>query len=378
MAQRITQLQRIFYGVESTEGTEVLGTATEAFLIAGAPTFGEDFTVHQRKFRGQMGFYTGKPGHYPAPSLSFQCELRNRGATNNVPEIDELLKTVFGTRTLDSGSATSTVSSTTTVLDVDDTSNFTAGNAVAVETATANEYEIGWIQSVDSGTQMTLEQALSFTPANGAKVRPSLTFKPADSGHQSLSFQVWLDSTDYKSFLGCKGSARIEVAEAGAIPMITFDWQALGWKHTTSGSRPAQTFGDTGLPPIALAARFALDGTATGVRSFSVDLAQDIGRKMSHNSTYGTAAELVTDRNPVWNASIYNSDQTEYTGWLAGTEREVTHQFGVALNNMVGMRIPKAQAQTVAFGEDSGLATDEVSGQCGITSGADEFYLAFL
>ena len=37
MAQRVDQLFRIFYGVESTEADGTLGTATESFLITGLP-----------------------------------------------------------------------------------------------------------------------------------------------------------------------------------------------------------------------------------------------------------------------------------------------------------------------------------------------------
>lgn len=378
MAQRLTQLQRMFYGVESTEGTEVLGTATEAFLVEGQPTFNISQAHIPRKFRSNMGFYTGVIGGHPDPGLSFRCELKNRGATSNVPDIDELLKTVFGTRTLDTGDATVS-SATTTVLTVDDTTGFTAGNAVAVETGSGTSvYEVRWIASVDSGTQLTLTQALTFTPASGATVKPSLTFAPASSGHQSLSFQMWLDATDYLSFLGCKGSCSIEVPEAGSIPYINFNWSAMSWAHTTSGSRPSQTFGDSGNPPVALSSGFAVDGTETDIRSFSVDMAQALGRKMSHNSSKGTAAILVVDREPTFSLSLYDADQSQFTGWNAGTQVEISHQFGTTLNNMVAVQIPQAQRTTVSYGDDTGLTTDEVEGQCQISSGNDEMRVAFL
>ena len=378
MAQRLTQQQRLFYGVESTEGTEVLGTATETFLAEGSPSYNISQAHLPRKFRSNMGFYQGKMGGHPDPGLSFRCELANRGATNNVSDIDELLKTVFGTRTLDTGDTTSTGSSTDTVLDVADTTGFTAGNAVAVETTTADEYEVRWIASIDSGTVMTLTQALTFTPGNGDKVKPSLTYAPASSGHQSLSFQMWVDATDYLSFLGCKGTASIEVAEAGTIPYISFNWSAMSYAWSTSGTRPAQTFGNSGLPPIALASDFSIDGTKTDLRSFNLDLGQKLARKMSHNSAKGTSGIVVVDREATWNTSLYNADQAQYTAWDAGGQVELGHQFNVALNTMVAIQVPQAQRTAVSLGDDTGLATDEIEGQAQISSGDDEARIAFL
>lgn len=378
MAQRLTQLQRVFYGVESSEGDGTLGTATEAFLAID-PSMTLDQTVHQRKFRSNMGWYSAKVGGQPAPAISFGAELRNRGATSNVPDIEPLINSVFGTKTTDSGDTTCGASCTTTVLDVVDSSNFTAGNAIAVETtASSDQYEVGWILSVDSGTQITLENALSFTPASGAAVKPSVTYAPASSGHQSLAFQVWLDATDYVLMYGCKGTARIEIPEAGAIPMINFDWQAIRWAHVTGGSRPSQTFGDSGLPPVAISSIFKLGANQVDIRSFTADLGQTIARKTSHNSTKGTSNLVVADRDPSWGISLYDVDQTYFTAWNSGTEYELMHQSGNTLYNMVAVWMPKAQPTSVSYGDDSGLTTNEIEGQAAISSGNDEIKLAFL
>jgi len=51
---------------------------------------------------------------------------------------------------------------------------------------------------------------------------------------------VWLDATDYVSYLGCKGSLAIEIPEVGGVPILRWDWKAMGWKFTTGGTRPAR------------------------------------------------------------------------------------------------------------------------------------------
>lgn len=376
MAQRVDQLFRWFYGVESTEGTEVLGAATEALLLVGEPAITKDQIIHAREFQGQMGFYTGRVGHQPDPVAAMIAEWRNRGATSNVPDADELYKTVFGTRTLDTIDTTATGTPTSTVIDTVSSSGATAGNAAAFETATADEYEIGWIKSISSN-ELTLENALTFTPASGKKVKSSLTFAPNSAGHQTLSFQKWLDATDYLSLLGCMGSMMIDIPETGGIPLATFAWSGQQWAHRTSGTRPSQTIGDTGSPPRALGGIFKIDAAKTDLIALSVDMAQTIGRKTSHNSIAGTFAELVVNRKPVFGFTTYNVDQARYTTWNAGTEVSLEYQLNNSLFNMVAMRVPKAQYETVVDGNHNGMMTDVVSGRCNITSGDDEFRIAF-
>src|SRR5574341_2111147 len=108
MAQRLTQQRQIYYGVESTEGTEVLGTATEA-LLGSNLTVTPDQAFMPRTFTGAFGSQAGKIGHQPDPSLSFSVELRGAGTGSLPPEIDELLKTIYGklspSRVLDAGNA---------------------------------------------------------------------------------------------------------------------------------------------------------------------------------------------------------------------------------------------------------------------------------
>lgn len=391
MAQRLTQLRRVFYGDESsTEGTDptnpTLGTATEALLVEDL-SFSPQIDYHVRKFFGTNSKKTGKLGARHA-DLSFTMELRNRGATNNVADIDKLLEVLCGSRTPSSGadSGSTTVASATDAdtFELTSGSNFADRQGMLVSTASGGAiYEAALIDDITS-TTVNLEKGLSFTPASGANAKSMVTYALSETGHKSLAFQIWLDSTVYLSFVGCKCTATIMVPEAGAIPKIKFDFKAIAWDIIGSGTRPEVTVGDSGAPPVAMGSRFKRDTSLTSIRSFEFTVGNEIAKKTSHNATYGGYSLVVGGQNPSGKIRYYNEDQTHWDDWEAGTERWISHQFSTSLNNVVAIFIPAAQLKTAALGDENGLTTDELEfdanekyGRISTTSKLADAYIAF-
>lgn len=330
-----------------------------------------------RSFVGAFGTRAGKIGHQPDPALSFTCELRGAGSGALPPEVDELMRSVFGVRTLDAGNASTVgAGSTSTVVNLSSTTGYSVGNAVAVETATAGKFEVGWIESIQTNVSLTLTHALTFPPSTGKLVKPSLTFKPTDTTHPSLSFQIWLDADNRISFLGCKGSVKIDAPAPGAIATASFTFKAISWKHVNQvGGRPTPTY-DSTIPPTL--SKFKLDATLTDVKAMSWDLGQSIGRKMSQNAVFGTFAQLVTNREVKGSFQAYDVDDSQYAGWNSGTEFAIAQQWGDTQFNTIAYQLRKAQRAKVAYGDDAGLTTDQIDFQANITSGNDEARLAYL
>lgn len=378
MAQRLTAQRQLYFGVESTEGVEVVGGAANALLVTNL-TINPDRAFNARSFVGQMGGFTGKMGSQPNPTLSFTLECRGGAAGSSVvPAIDPLLKTVFAIGTQDIGATTVQAGSTATVVNVASAANFSAGNAVAIETGSGTgTWEVGWILAPNTAGQntLTLTHALTFTPTTGATVKPSITYKPQSVGHGSLSFQMYLDSTNRVSFVGCKGTLKLDAPAPGAVPVLTFNWKAINWLDTGSVARPTPTY-DTAIPPTPY--KFKLDATPYDVKLANWDLRQMIARKRSQNSTFGTIAEVVTDRDLRGFLQAYDVDESQFTNWNSGLEQAVAQQFGNTQFNMVAYQIPKAQRVAVGYGDDNGLTTDEIVFEGNVTSGADEIRLAFL
>lgn len=382
MAQRLTNERRIFFGEESTEGVDPNASgnppAANGILVTNLMA-SPDIAFHARSFVGQNGSVAGKMGAQADPRVSFTVECRG-GVTSVVPKLDPLLKVVLGRdayRVEDTGTGTIQSGDEDTLQLTGVSGTFTPGNAVAVETGQGtNLYEVAWIASYSSGT-LELATPLSFAPAANATVKPSVTYRPMNAGHQSLTFNIYLDSTNRLDLVGCKGSMKFDAPAPGAPPTITFNWKAIGWAHNGGGSVswPAAPTSEI-TPPTPW--KFRIDGEDFGTKFASWSLGQVIARKRSQNSTYGTFAELVTGRSVQGSFQAHDEDETQFDAWRAGTESDVTHQFGRSQYNMVAYRIPKGQRAGVSYGDDNGLTTDWINFQGNITNGEDEVYLAFL
>lgn len=397
MAQRSTTQRQIYFGIESTEGVDPYAGSNppgaNAILVTNLKV-SPDLAFKPRSVVGQLGNYTGKIGAQTDPVLTFTLEARGGSAGGTiVPSIDPILNIIFGfvaspltnatSRVLDTGASTLTgADSTNTSLHVVSSVNFTVGNAVAVETGNGTgAYEVGWISAIPDGTHITLAEALTngVNLGNGSNVKPSITYKPANSGHGSVSFQIYLDATSRVSFAGCKGSLKLDAPTvvSGGAPTLTLVWRAINWLDTDGGvvSRPTPSY-DTAVPPASY--RFKIDASAPEVKLVSWDLQQSVARKRSQNSTYGTFSQVVTDRDLRGFVQAYDVDETHFSNWTAGIEQAVSQQFGSALLNIIAYRIPKAQRTSVGYGDDNGSTTDEIDFDGNIATGADEMRLAFL
>ena len=382
MPQRLTAERQLYYGVESTEGTEVVGGNSNAITLTHLAV-GPDLAFNSRSIQGRIGRVAGRMGAQTNPGLSFTAQCRG-GGTTIVPKLDPILAVVLGTGVSNSGADTTinTANSTTTVLEVASASGFSVGNAVAVETTVNGVYEVGWIQAKNTTGQhtLTLSHALTIpAPASGRNVRPSITYTPQDTGHGHLSLQMWIEGTPGNpgkrlGFVGCKGSMKFDAAAPGAVPTMTFNFDAMRW-NTEDGTHPTPTW-DTAQSPTSY--KFKLDATAFNVKLASWDLRQSIAKKRSQNSDTGTIAQLVTNRDLMGFLQSYNEGDTQLDNWESGVEQAIAHQFGSTQYNMVAYQIPKAQRRRVSYGDDNGLTTDRLSFQGNITNGADEVRLAFL
>ncbi len=377
MAQRLTQQRQLYFGEEATEGTEVLGVGANAIAVTNL-VMQPDLAFYRRPILGRFGSLPGKIGAQPDPALMFTVQCRVAG-TGGIPKLDPLLERILAPGADDTNEGTfggTTISSVSgqprKILNVTSGAGFSVGNAVAVETAT-NVFEVGWIESNVSNV-ITLTHDLTTDPIASARVKPSITYKPQDSAHGSLSFQVWLDTTNYISFAGSKGSMKFDVPGPGAPPTMTFGFRAMSYSHLT-GTRPTPTW-DSAATPSSY--KFKVNSSSYDVKLMSWDLRQIVARKRSQNSSTGTIGQLMTDRDLVGVFQSYDVDETQFTDWKNGTEQAIAHQFGSTLNNIVAYQIPRAQRRDLMYGDDNGLTTDLVAFQGNIASGADDLRLAFL
>jgi len=351
---------------ETTEGTANAPGAGDAILCTGLqPTLQRDF--HERTYHGGFGTRAGVIGAQTGAGLSFQTEIKGNGS-NNTPEIDELLESVFGQVASGTGDTTVGNGSTTTSVVVASSTNFTAGNLVMIETSsTSDEYEVAMITDVPNGTTLTVSPALSFTPANGAAVKEMRTYQLLYSGHPSMTFDVFYSvagggADQYDRFVGCHGNLSFASPGAGQVPMLTWDWQAWNWTQATNGTRPTPTY-DTATPQSALGSKFKVDGTLVDVFDVNWSLNNEIARKLSQNSTLGVYGTPIVNHKPSGSFKIHpaHTSIAQFTGWTAGTEVSLIQQLGKSLNGTVAWYCPKAQRSSVGRGDDNGVQALEIN-----------------
>jgi len=392
VADIIRKNATLFAEVEITEGTNPTPAAGNAVLAqAIALKLQQDF--HQRAYQGAPGLRDGVAGAQTAPGISFQAEIKGDGSTNTC-EVDALLTACFGS--VAAGTASNEINggtSTSTSLVVDDSTGFTVGNMIMVETSDGSAaFEAAWISAVPNGTTITIEPALSFTPADNADVKEMRTYQillpPA--GVNSCTLEVWHNADggagQADKLVGCRGNVKYDSPRAGSIPMLSFDLQAWSWSQVTDGTRPTPTY-DTAAPKAALSSKFKIGGTLTNAFDIGWDLGAVLSPKISQNSSTGIYGMPHVDYKPNGSFKVHevHSSIAHFTAWTAGTTTTLFQQLGTALFGTVAWYAPRAQRREVARGDDGGVGTTEVQfdaltqndgSPTSITAGPAALYLA--
>lgn len=393
MADIIRRNATLFGEVEVTEGTNPTPAAGDAILATGITLkLQQDF--HQRQYQGAPGYRDGVPGAQTGAGLSFQSEIKGNGS-NNTCELDACLKACFGSVATGTGSTeVNGGTSTTTSLVVDASTNFTVGNMILVEDSAtgAGVMEAAWISAIPDGTHITIEPALSFTPADNADVAEMRTYQillpPADVN--SMTFEVWHNADSgagqADKLVGCRGNVKFESPRAGSIPMLSFDFIAWAWSQVTNGTRPTPTY-DTATPKPGLSSKFKIGGTLTNAFDIAWDLGAKVVAKISQNATLGVYGTPHVDYTPSGSFKVHevHSSIAHFTAWQAGTTTTLIQQIGNALNGTVAWYCPRAQRREVARGDDGGVGATEVQfdaltqndgSPTSITAGPAALYLA--
>lgn len=219
---------------ESTEGTPV------------SPSSGDDFIALREGFDFDYAFeelenseLTGSIGKSKSilglenPSLTTDSYLRHSGVEGTAPDQDPLYESAFGAKKTrsterDVVSATAGTASAAATIDVDtgEGVEFEAGDAVLIKDGT-NNYSIRNVESV-SGDELTLNFNLDNAPAAGVNLGRNILYKPANSGHPTLS--AWLYAANEAAVEMASGMRVTELgvsAEAGQLIESSFSLEGV-------------------------------------------------------------------------------------------------------------------------------------------------------
>lgn len=176
---------------EVTEGTPVDPSAADQFVVlqpdaSMTPSFE---LLQNEEIRASIGAAKGVQG-LERPEFSFSHYLKHSGVEGTAPEINEILKAVFGAenvnateRVTDNGSSVSLLSLAAGGGD------FARGYAALIKDGT-NGYSIRPVHSV-FGNDLTLGFNVSNAPGTGVAAGKCVNYSPANTGHQSLSAYLY-------------------------------------------------------------------------------------------------------------------------------------------------------------------------------------------
>jgi hypothetical protein len=200
---------------EVTEGTPVEPTGATDFVALQSGFSMEPNTETQQNDELRSSLGEAKPilGS-ESPTASFNHYLRHSGVEGQAPNFSHLIESAIGTKTVNSTQRSTTSGSSTTVAKLAaGGSDFARGFAVLLKDPT-NGYSIRNVLSV-STNDLTLAFPLGNAPGSGVGAGKCVNFKPADTGHPSLS--IWL----YRGNGGAK-----ELGMGMKVNSMTIDIQA--------------------------------------------------------------------------------------------------------------------------------------------------------
>lgn len=202
--------------VETTEGTPVMPAAATDFIALH-----DDFDIspefdnlENAEIHGSIGKAKTIRGA-ENPKASVPIYLRHSGVEGTAPNYGNLLKAAFGASSTQSTERATVSSSTTALLKVNTGigADYERGELVLVKDGT-NGYSIRPVHSI-SGDDLTLGFSLANAPASGVNLGKCVLYKPADTGHQSLTLSYYLGN-----------AGALEVMAGGRVTELGLEFSA--------------------------------------------------------------------------------------------------------------------------------------------------------
>lgn len=308
---------------EVTEGTPVDPSAGTDFVtlqpdISLVPAFE---SLSNEEIRASIG--TAKPIQgLEQPTMSMSHYLKASGVEGQEPEIDVLLESAFGAKSVNATQRLTTTSSTVSLIKAaSGGSDFARGKAVLVKDGT-NGYSIRPVLAV-STNDLTPAFNLPGAPASGLGLGKCVNYSPVNSGHSA--FTAWLyrgNGHSLEVMAGAKVSAVSISAEAGQL--INMSFSAEGTKYHFNPIRIAAA--DTKLD--------FLDNATTRAATIPAKLYRD---------PYELATALQDAMNSLGSANVFTVTYSSTTGKFTiasnGTTLSLLWNTGANTANTIGDKI---------------------------------------
>jgi hypothetical protein len=299
------------------------------------------------------------------------------GTLNTLPDMDPILKSVFGQVSNITLSTTATGSPTTTTIPCASVTGLAVGQAVLVNISTASTGRVvRWITAINTLT-LTVAPAMPAAPAAGDTVKGCITYSFTTAPGSSLNMANYLTSKSYEI--------------KGGVPenlKLTFDsndevsWEASG--PAKARNRPAQTDPATytvvgTTPPSGLTGSLRIGATAEEFVKASFEIKN--GLELD-NIAFGTseAQAMYRKGKRAVTASIdarQSDDVTIEDLSESNANTAALLQCGTTEGSIVAVYMPTMEIDTPEDADSDEERMHSFKALLKGTSGNDEMYLAF-
>jgi hypothetical protein len=380
--------------IEVTEGTYVAPSAATSYvqtLADGAEMVPAKELLERNIFTGSIGKVTPRTG-LRSVSGSLPVEMRASETEGGAPEYDKLMRSALGSRTqvtattiddADSGSPHTT--SRLYLLDAD-ANKYSVGQIVTVKKAGAyHTSPISAVSNTAGDVYVDLLVAASAAFVDGNIIAAHTTYKPANSGHPSLSISKYIEAAVLEQATGCRVSTlALENFTTGQLASWNFGFEGLDFDRSLT-AQPHTPDYNGALPPIILNACVFQDGVGISVNELTISVENTLG--FATSTCAGRFSGRATERVVSGTFNPYKTDNSiaQFNRFDANTEFSL---FGSAYipsstageyGQVVGFYMPKCIITELGEADQDGLLQETISFSAGKGSdgASDEIFISF-
>jgi len=285
-------------------------------------------------------------------NVSIETELVPAGVagTPTAPDIDTLLKAVFGASATRTAHTTLTSGSTTTVLNFATggvaASGSAVGDLIAVDVSAVYGLEVRQITGITTDA-VTVDRALSAAPVSGRSVYVGTTYRMTESALISLYLWLFGSGTGYRYAVPGVILPEMDFSLnfGEAVPIGKFRFSGMGkFEITHSASRPTPTF--AGVPLAPALGSIWLGTTKNCLTSLNLNVKNGLELRNNESCDLQPTGVKRTGNNSRFHiehtAEFYlTTDRlTDYNNAMSRTARDTIVQIGNQPGRIFAYRLP--------------------------------------
>jgi hypothetical protein len=260
-------------------------------------------------------------------------------------------------------------------------SSFGALKFVAIGEGQKLSFEVELKGSGAAGTAPEISpllRACGFTLTTNAGVSNVYTPNSAGSSAESVTIYYYIDGIMHAA-TGCRGSVSLSDAKVNQFAKLKFDFTGI-FAGPTATTLATPTFNAT-VPPIFKGASFAIDSYAAIIDGLSIDVKNDVAKRVSVNAATGILEWFIKERmvsGKIAPEMVLPATKDFWTMWSGGSTYAMTATIGASAGNRCVITAPAVQLEKPKYGERESILTAEMGLVLTPTSaGNDEVIFTF-